>query len=269
VLGTSQLTPRSLAVDADGNAYVGGTAYWPSLTLKNPIQSEYSNGFAAKVDAAGEIVYSTYVGGPVSDIAIDPGRNLYLTGDVGSNFVMVNAMQEVSSADAFVAKVNADGTAYVYSTPLGGDQADYGGGIAVDAAGDAYVVGETGGQFPTVAPFQPVPGAFPGFDAFVAKLGTADNIQFSRNEYLAMESEGQVEIAVMRSDATDMPVTVTYRTTNGTATAPFDYIATEGTLTFETGETRKTFTIPLVDDNLTDGSETILLSLDAPDPGSG
>jgi hypothetical protein len=46
--------------------------------------------------------------------------------------------------DAFVAKINPSGSALVYSTYLGGGFQDYGSGIAVDASGNAYVVGTTG-----------------------------------------------------------------------------------------------------------------------------
>ena len=66
--------------------------------------------------------------------------------------------------------INPEGTALVYSSYLGGSIYDYGTGIAVDGAGDAYVTGATSSpDFPTT------PGAFqPGFgggsDAFVAKF---------------------------------------------------------------------------------------------------
>src|SRR5207247_1172525 len=77
--------------------------------------------------------------------------------------------------DAFVAKLNATGTALVYATYLGGSNNDYGSAIAVDASGNVYVTGSTWSiNFPTT------PGAvtFGGgiSDAFVSKLnatGTA------------------------------------------------------------------------------------------------
>ena len=50
--------------------------------------------------------------------------------------------------DAFVAKVNADGTGLVYCGYIGGARDDEGHGIAVDAAGNAYVVGTTGSDQP-------------------------------------------------------------------------------------------------------------------------
>ena len=76
------------------------------------------------------------------------------------------------SYDAFVAKLNPAGTALVYSTYLGGSSVDYGYGIAVDSAGNAYVVGNTAStDFPTMNPLQAANGG--GLDVFVATLNAA------------------------------------------------------------------------------------------------
>src|SRR5207237_8822554 len=77
------------------------------------------------------------------------------------------------SFDACVAKLNATGSALVYSTYLGGSSIDAGDGIAVDPAGNAYVTGYTGSlDFPTVNPLQPACNncAIHRTDAFVTKL---------------------------------------------------------------------------------------------------
>ncbi len=58
--------------------------------------------------------------------------------------------------DAFVTKLNAAGSALVYSTHLGGSAWDVGTGIAVDSSGNAYVTGTTySSDFPTANAFQP------------------------------------------------------------------------------------------------------------------
>ena len=76
-----------------------------------------------------------------------------------------------SHFDAFVTKLNPSGTALVYSTYLGGRFDDIGFGIAVDAAGNAYVAGEAiSDDFPISNSLQPTIGGF--VDAFVAKLNT-------------------------------------------------------------------------------------------------
>src|SRR5262249_39301479 len=88
------------------------------------------------------------------------------------------------NTDAFVAKLTADGSALVYSTYLGGGFNDLGGAIAVDAVGNAYVVGSTTSvDFPTANAFQPVLGGNSNPNGFVAKL-TADGSALVYSTYL-------------------------------------------------------------------------------------
>jgi len=132
--------------------------------------------------------YSTYLGGSKDDegraIAVDASGNAYILGDTSStNFPVANAIQPgirtfsgiVLGPDVFVTKLNAAGTAIVYSTYLGGDGFEGGRGIAVDASGNAYITGVTySTNFPLVAASQSVPGDNGFFgDAFVAKLNAA------------------------------------------------------------------------------------------------
>ncbi len=118
-------------------------------------------------------------------IAVDKKGNAYVTGDTRSTEasfpVKVGPDLTFSGfVDAFMAKVNASGTALVYAGYIGGDDFDAGRGIAVDKKGNAYVTGETSSTeatFPvTVGPdltfnggFSPVTGEALG-DAFVAKV---------------------------------------------------------------------------------------------------
>ena len=104
--------------------------------------------------------YSTYLGGSGDDfvqgIAVDAGGDAYLTGETYSpNFPTTpGAAQTVldGSEDVFVTKLNASGTALVYSTYLGGSNGDEGNGIAVDGNGYAYVTGYTEStDFPTTS----------------------------------------------------------------------------------------------------------------------
>ena len=133
------------------------------------------------------LVYSTYLGGSGSvengrDIVVDDSGEAYVTGFTDSNaFPTVNPpFQNVNGGgrDAFVTKLNANGTALVYSTYLGGSGDDGGEGIAVDISGNAYVTGITSSlDFPTFPTANPVQGTLGGgVDAFVTKLnlnGTA------------------------------------------------------------------------------------------------
>ncbi len=176
-----------IAVDSSGNAYVTGQTNSINFPTVNPIQASLggpgaSNAFVAKLNPTGSaLVYSTYLGGNTFDqatgIAVDSSGNAYVTGcTYSTNFPTVNPIQASfggsgTAANAFVAELNAAGSALVYSTYLGGSGSGYGFGIAVDSFGNAYVTGHTGStDFPTVNPVQASLGGPYTENAFVAKL---------------------------------------------------------------------------------------------------
>ncbi|MBI3014117.1 MAG: SBBP repeat-containing protein [Candidatus Tectomicrobia bacterium] len=198
-----------IAVDAAGNVYITGDTWsdtFPTTpgafqpALSGPAQID---AFVAKLNAAGSgLVYSTYLGGNGGvpgygiavhgyGIAVDASGNAYVTGDVNNgwepdrtklHFPTVNAFQATyggGSFDAFVTKLNASGSALVYSTYLGGSGQEHGYGIAVDGAGAAYVAGWTlSSDFPTRAgSFQTVYGG--STDAFVTKLSATGGLVYS------------------------------------------------------------------------------------------
>lgn len=191
--GTDEV--EGIAVDAAGNAYVTGytlSSDFPGVTPAS-LQSASGGGrdaFVAKLSPTGAaLLYSTYLGGSGSDsgngIAIDSSGNAYVTGSTGSvNFPGVTAasLQPANAggqADAFVTKIGATGGALLYSTYLGGSADDQATHIAVDAAGDAVIVGGTcSAAFPvTAGALAPAsPGVDCGgflYDAFAAKLNPA------------------------------------------------------------------------------------------------
>ncbi len=89
-------------------------------------------------------------------------------------------------------------------------------------------------------------------------------IIFSSSSLNANENAGSVVVTVRLSVASGQNVTVNYATSNGTATAGSDYTAASGTLTFNPGETAKSFGVPIADDTQAEGNETIALSLSNP-----
>src|SRR5262249_19312141 len=107
--------------------------------------------------------YATYPGGSNYDagqgITVDAAGAAYVTGvTLSADLPTVHPLQPTlgSIEDAFVAKLTPDGTALVYATYLGGSGSEGGFGIAVDAAGAAYVTGfTTSPDFPTMHPSQP------------------------------------------------------------------------------------------------------------------
>lgn len=84
----------------------------------------------------------------------------------------------------------------------------------------------------------------------------------------AVEGGAAAVVSVKLSAASNTPVTVQYASRNGTATAPGDYTAVSGTLTFAPGETSKSFLVPVGNDAVWEGSETVYLSLTSPTGGA-
>jgi beta-propeller repeat-containing protein len=183
--------------------------------------------------------YSTYLGGSADDqgwaIAVDTLGNAYVTGSTTStNFPTAGALQSAlgGNTDVFVTKLDATGSALVYSTYLGGSSFELALGIAVDNLGNAYVTGGTGSSnFPTT------PGAFQsvlrgGGDAFVTKLnptgsallystylgGSASEGGYTR---IAVDSVGNAYVAG-HTASTDFPTTAgAFQTSLIGVVAPF------------------------------------------------
>jgi hypothetical protein len=152
--GSSGDGARAVAVDRFGRAYVTGYTSSDNFPTKNPFQPTSGgsyDAFVAELSANGQsLVYSTYLGGSGIDagtaIAVDAGGAAYVTGYTNStNFPTKNALQPnlPGIEDAFVTKLAPGGGSLVYSTYLGGSERDSGGGIAVDAQGEACVAGGT------------------------------------------------------------------------------------------------------------------------------
>jgi hypothetical protein len=196
--GTDVDNGTGIAVDAAGNAYIVGTtqsADFPATVgafKRTGAVGTFSDVFVAKLNPTGTaLVYATFIGGSDFDwgraIAIDAAGNAYITGQTKSHdfpttrgafdptFNVLNCPRcAIDNYDAFVTKLNPTGSALLYSTFLGGpSDINDALGIAVDAAGSAYVTGETG-----AADFPVTPGAFRtirngAYDAYVTKLNPA------------------------------------------------------------------------------------------------
>jgi hypothetical protein len=203
--GSGDDCATALAVDAAGNAYVAGytsSATFPGVTGSSlqPTNAGGMDTFVTKLDAAGTaIVYSTFLGGSgddgASSLALDAAGSVYVAGvTTSASFPGAGAASlqaaNAGGEDAFVAKLDPAGAAVVYATFLGGSAADEAAGIAVDAAGDAYVTGfTTSPDFPGVsaAALQPSPGIPPsGFLAELDPRGTA----LLYSTYLGTRAEG-------------------------------------------------------------------------------
>ncbi|MFZ3216588.1 MAG: SBBP repeat-containing protein [Candidatus Acidiferrales bacterium] len=172
-----------IAVNASGDAYVGGSAADATFpTTPGAFQTTFGgpsgdDAFITALNSGGSaLVYSTFLGGTNEDyaggIAIDSTGNAYVTGQtMSANFPVKSAYQQSlnGTADAYVAKLNPSGTALLYSTYLGGSADDDGDAIAVDSVGNAYATGLTqSSDFPTLAALQGVYGG--STDAFLIEM---------------------------------------------------------------------------------------------------
>ncbi|MDR6556810.1 hypothetical protein J2809_001152 [Arthrobacter pascens] len=182
--GSGQDSGSGVAVDASGSAYVtGATTAADFPTTAGAFATTFNGGFfdafATKLSPTGtSLDYSTYLGGSAGDegygVAVDAAGSAYVAGLTDStNFPTTAGAFDTTfngGVDAIVTKLNAAGSALVYSTYVGGSAFDFGLGVAVDTAGNAYVTGETSSiNFPTTA------GAFDtssngNTDAFLTKL---------------------------------------------------------------------------------------------------
>ncbi len=184
--GSSQDSITAVAIDSAGNVDVAGWSSSTDLPVAAGAHKKSGGGvdaFIASFNPIGaQLRYCTYLGGSGDDrafgIALDTAQNIYITGQTSSaNFPVLSAVQTKlsGSRDAFVAKLNAAGTAFLYSTFLGGTGVDAGNAIAVNAAGAAIIFGDTTSTALAVTSgvFQNRPGG--AQDTFVAKLSAAGN----------------------------------------------------------------------------------------------
>jgi uncharacterized repeat protein (TIGR01451 family) len=273
-IGDNGTTGTGLAVDTAGNAYVTGSTLGSFPTTANALQPSYgedklksNNGdaFVAKLNVAGSaLVYATYLGGNGRDqgygIALDAYGNAYVTGlTTSTNFPTAGPLQPTGgddgfgTLDAFVAKLNAAGSALVYATYLGGKGADEGHAIALDGAGNAYVTGVTSSiDFPTADPLQPTGGdnGFGLTDAFVAKFNAAGSAlvyatylggtRADIGNGLAVDAAGNAYVAGL-TNSTDFPTANPLQPGNDTNGYGGDaFVAKIATLAAPTGNLRVT-----------------------------
>jgi len=233
---------QSVAVDSSGNAIVVGVTASVDFPVVNAIQTNFAGGlydiFVTKLSPDGATKqFSTYLGDTGDDeafrVALDGAGYAYLTGlSTSTNFAaltnfpsarMLNTNQS-GGEDAFVMKLDPNGTNVIYWTFLGGVSNDEGWSIAVDNPGNAYVVGRTSStNFPAVNAYQSTLGGLN--DVFVARLnasGTAldystylGGLFADEGHGIAVDNAGNAYISGMTA-STNLAV---YPATNGVQTA--------------------------------------------------
>ena len=198
---------RAIAVDSQGNAYFTGQTYSSNFpTTPNspqPVALFAPDAFASKLNATGTgLIYSTYIGGSADDagyaIALDSQNNAYVAGETSSVDFPIRGdaagpgFANAGGSDAFVVKVNFNGTGFPFASQLGGTGSDGARGVAVNA-GRIYIGGST-----SSSNFRTTPGALGLLgagesDGFIARfsevtlamqpltatLGPGEKVQFS------------------------------------------------------------------------------------------
>lgn len=182
----------ALAVDASGNAHVGG---WSSGSWGTPVNPMTGgpDAFVAKVDSNGVRLWNTFMGGAEVDvchsIAVDTGGNVCAAGRSYATWGFpVNAHS--GAADAFAAKLNSNGVR-LWNTFLGSTVGDEGSAIAADQVGNVYVTGESDATWGT--PVNPYAGMG---DGFAAKLDTNGTRIWTTFLGSATEADGAGPVAV-------------------------------------------------------------------------
>ena len=188
--GSGSDSGNFIAVDLSGDAFVaGGTSSSDFPVTTGAFQKTFGGGgldaFVFELNPGGTtLTYSTYVGGTGSDVAnglaVDGSGNAYIVGSTGSaDFPTLNPIQKQlnGTTNGFVTKLNASGSALVYSTWLGGGTGDFASAVAVDSSGNAYITGGTAStHFPvTNGAYQTTCGSCSGGldNAFVTVINAA------------------------------------------------------------------------------------------------
>ncbi|HYA48721.1 MAG TPA: SBBP repeat-containing protein, partial [Burkholderiales bacterium] len=228
--GSANEQGNGIAVDSSGNAYLAGWTESSDFTASvGPDLSPNGSrdAFVAKVNAAGTgFVYAGFIGGLAEDgataIAVDGSGNAYVTGYANSTpaegFPVTNgpSLTYHGNQDAFVARVDHDGTKLDYCGYIGGTDIDIGAGIAVDASGAAYVVGTSDSHFQFPVKGGPDLVHHDGDDAFVAKVSPSGAelvycgfVGGSGNDQgiaVAVDGAGIAYVAGATDSADDFPV---------------------------------------------------------------
>ncbi|HEV2348299.1 MAG TPA: choice-of-anchor D domain-containing protein [Terriglobia bacterium] len=180
--GNQDDTAWLIAVDASGDAYIAGqtssTNFPTTVGGRQTALGGLRDAFLTRLSPDGStLLYSTYLGGSGKDnavgVTVDANGNAYIAGRTNStDFPVTAGAYQTTLGDpscnighcgnAFVAKFNTNNTtptgafaSLLYSTYLGGNVEDEANGIAIDAAGNAYVTGRTlSPNFPTVNAYQ-------------------------------------------------------------------------------------------------------------------
>jgi uncharacterized delta-60 repeat protein len=229
---------HALALQSDGKVVVGGAFAGVNGNPRSRV---------ARLEANGALDFSFQVGlganAPVLAVAAHSGGNIIIAGEFTSyNGTLANRFARLKSngANDFTFRSGTGANATVRSALVQTDS-------AIVIGGDFTIVNEIARNY-------------------VARIHGDEKsnlaaIELARAVFTVPENGGFATIEVVRGGNTNVPVTIQYATSDGTASNGADYTGTTNLLFFAPGEVLQTFTVAVVDDILVEGNETVLLSL--------
>jgi hypothetical protein len=257
--GSSSDVAQAVALDTSGHAYVAGSTSSPDFPTVAAFDAGHNGGsdaFLTKYDPAGSaIVYSTYVGGSGHEnayaVAVDSANQPYLAGSTESADFPGGGPS--GYYDVFVVKLAASGASRLSTAVLGGASDDYGQAIAIDGSGTVHVAGYTySSNFPVVGAIHSDRAYL---DAFVSRLSAAD---ISVSSATVPEGNGPhvISLTATLSQPMTIPLTLDYRTAEGTALGFTDYEPAQRTFTIPAGTTTADLPVGILGDYVHEADET-------------
>lgn len=205
-----------IVIDESGYVYVSGQTGSEGFPTENPYDSTYNGGlwggdfFVTKFDpSGGQIIFSTYIGGSSDEyepaIAVDSYGSAYIAGHtISPDYPVVNAFDSSynSNWDGAVTKLSPQGNDLIYSTYLGGSDADIAYGIALDGSGAAYVTGHTWSiDLPTENAFDDTYNGGILGDAFLTKFAPSGDVLDYSTYFGGSDNEYGIDVKAYPSGA--------------------------------------------------------------------
>lgn len=273
----------AVAVNSSNQVVVYGAPGSSSFPVTAGVFNDYwhaNKNFIAKLDATlSSLLWSAFPGGDESvvsygkDIGFDTEGDVVFLGNTTGFPVTPDAIDSTPSpSEGFVAIASGDGSTLKYATYLGSPGGEVVGALALGSGGIIAISGASpgGGPWPVIGY-----GQRGGANGFVTRFsiagpGPACQFHFAAQSYSVFETSGgtSVTLTVERTGPCSGAASVKYNTFANTASAGTDFTAVSGTLSFPTGVTARTISVPILDDTTDESNESFVVRLNTPSTGN-
>lgn len=187
--GAGEDAGLGLALDGTGNIFLCGyfksaALILGSTTLTNA-GSSTSDAFMAKMDPSGNVLWALRIGGVANEeaagIATDAAGNATITGFFASPSITIGLtpLTNAGSEDVLTAKFDPDGNA-IWASASGGSASDRGRGVAADAAGNSYIIGNFSSSMLSLDAFVFTNTNTGSADVFLARYDASGVVSWAR-----------------------------------------------------------------------------------------